>query len=1191
MKKLLTILICIGAHTLVGAVLNVDFNVYTRSAESSSADRAHKDIVLLVLDRSGSMSDPAKEVGRPSETRDDVLKQMLKDRMTTIAKTRPGAEIYIFPFSGRIKGPYGPYSADDHAGVLRKIGLCSGQTLLYDTVARAVDFGEDLISKDPAVRVWMYVYTDGANLCTSKYWTEEYMAKSFWGGDEVRKRSVKVMYPGSDNATYERFARDYLGKIKGYAANGKMSLESGCWLGAGAPPPVIDNKRKDDYKLELKTDGSALKNPAAMPSQTLKADLLIPIPTRCEQDLARLNAVVELEIDGRKCRGQMSLKPGTSSARINLTPPLPTKAFRGRLSVVDLPDAWKDVSISPPDAVVVDFAAPGALSFVSLEPRESQVYVKVGDSVKFSAKAQEGASVNWKLDGRPAAADSFVHQFAQAGSHTATATASKSGFVDAVSTISIQAVDASVGISSRPEKPVTGESVVFSAKAGPKAESWSWSVDGHAVEGKSSTLDGYVFDKSGRHTVKARVFFGHGILGECELPVDVAVKPFVKIAEPYAGQEFDFGVPVRAIANVEGGFESIDWQVDGDASDIKSSAVDRKVGASRPVEFRSLKGGRHTLTAVVKGAAGELKSAPVPFSVKREDVWVRIDEPVSGASKEVGKDIAMKASVKGESVKEVKWTVTCRGKELFSAKKPVQGGVASCVFRPDVSLGNGSVLMIKAEDAGNAEVSSSVDVETSFFAALEIASAKVGGRDANGIQTGFGEQVALEASCSGGVDAARVEWVAEVAGREQTIGNGLKVNAPKVFPDNSSVVTAKYYARAKLPDGSTISSGKVTVFFACDDIAADIVLPKGADGVTRTQFGLKEQVNVELSVKNGEVKDVAWDFGDGTAAKGAVASHSYGKYGKYSISASAKCRRCGKSFSFATGEIDVRKIPPRAKFEIKEKSPYYTVGGKLHLESKTEGDVDDLIWTVDGKEMTEFRGKPDAVVALPGKPCEPVICLQAVGPDGTEPSSYSRDVRVRYGWWATVPAVVVLVLAIYFLFRLFTGNAPRKWSFYTWEGPAPRQIGGGFPEELGDAYINKGVELSGVRKWNYWTKKGRNRLGDMLMIDGDDGNVWTPFSEEEFEVRCANDGTPIVRAPEGKFDDGTAEVNITGESPYFLFRYIGLDYSDDISKGHDNIRVRVVTDGGSGLLGGLLFLVGLGLALYAFVGFCLGYAI
>ena len=198
-------------QVLDAATLNVDLNVRTRIGRETSDGQKHKDIVVFVVDRSGSMRSKAEEVGRPLETRDEVLRKMLKERMAAIALARPGAEIYLFPFASQIRGPLGPYSVNDSRGVLEKIGRTGGLTLLYDTMARAVSFSEEKIAADPSVRVWMYVYTDGAN-CTEKEWIEEYVDKGLIFGTTTRRRSVKVIYPSADADSAERFMRDHIGK-------------------------------------------------------------------------------------------------------------------------------------------------------------------------------------------------------------------------------------------------------------------------------------------------------------------------------------------------------------------------------------------------------------------------------------------------------------------------------------------------------------------------------------------------------------------------------------------------------------------------------------------------------------------------------------------------------------------------------------------------------------------------------------------------------------------------------------------------------------------------------------------------------------------------------------------------------------------------------------------------------------------
>ena len=1120
MKKVLSILSLFGTLALTAGVLNVDLDVCTSVDERDAIANKYKEVVIFLLDQSYSMTSKAVEVDRPDDTRDEVLREMLDVRLNTIAEKKPNSQIYVVTFSGDMCGPFGPYTAKDRKEILSKLNCTKGGTLLYDTLAHAIEFGEGLLQKDPMTKIRMFVYSDGKNELYSDYWTRKRTGEVKWYESQTER--VPVVYR-DDNAS-EAFKRDYLGRIKEHALNGRMSLETGCWLGPGNPPALIENKRKDDYKLELSSDGKELKNPSSNPSQNMAARLVLPIPPQYEKDLANLKATVECEVDGKKVTGMVSLRPGRHTVRLNLPGNLPKSAFKGQMKVTNLPDAWDRISLSAPDPIAMDFAAPGALSFVSIEPRED-IYVKVGDKVQFSAKASDGAAVSWNIQGEKINQETFSKAFDRAGTYAVTIVSEKEDFLPAKAAFKVFVIDATVSVDISPAKPKVGEKSSFKANVNGSAESYSWWVDDQAMTVKTASLGGQIFDRSGTHSVKARAIFGHGIVGEAERKFEVAAKPNIAIESPYNGQGFEFGEEIKAFAKVEGDYEKVVWELKGPDAKVETAVVDREARASKPVAFKPAKGGDYVLTATAEGKDAKLTSAPVKFSVKREDVMVRIDNPISGASVEVGSDLGLKAAVKGESIKEVKWTVTCAGKELFKATKPVQGGVSACVFKPADKLGNGSVLMIKAEAANDPGVESTVDVETRFFAELKIVSAKVGNRDANGLQANFGDQVAMEAACKGGVDATKVEWVAEIAGKESVIGNGLKVNAPKVsagdIRGDGSLVTAKYYARAKLPDGSTITSGKVTVFFACDDIIANIVLPKGADGlerrsfkpgepihlqlsadggrltdvewdfgdgkkakgdnvehayadekshtisakgkcakcgkvfstsvvistacpdlelaivlpkgddgVTRTQFGLKKPVNVELSVKEGDAKDITWNFGDGSTAKGAAASHAYEKYGKYTISASAKCKRCGKSYTASPTEVEVTVLPAKAKFEIQEKGSYYTVASKLHLVSTSDGDVEDLIWTVDGQELTEYRGKAEAVVRTAGKPCEMNISLQAIGPAGTELSSASRDIRVRYGWWAILIILALAIVIICIAAPFLTNNIPAGWHIY-----------------------------------------------------------------------------------------------------------------------------------------------------------------
>ena len=1089
------VLLALGT-AVSGATLEVELDVRTRAETSGEKASSQKDMVILVLDRSGSMNDPASAVNRSSEKLDDVMKEMLRNRLDMLAETRPEAKVWTVSFSSSISAPIGPYLPREADRIIKELAPPYGRTLLYDAVARAVDFGESLLEKEPMARVGMYVYTDGDNLPPSSgYWTDtiEVVERGLWGEKTVKKEiRVPVRYDGP--RADEQFMKDYDGRIQSLAKAGKLSLETGCWLGDGKRPIIIENKRKDEYPLELTADGTSLKNPATTPEQKLKARLLVPLPPRYAKDLEQLEAVLVFEAEGRNAVARFPLAPGKKKVKLVFPDALPTKAFAGQLQVKRLPDAWKSLALAEPEPVELSFAEPGALSLSGVIPR-GEHWTATGVPVEFSATASENAEVTWAIDGKAAGKGTFEKTFDKAGTYEVVATAQKAGFRPASAKCTIHAVDTAVAVEvDAPAGAQVGEKVSFAAKAA-GGENVSWWVDGQPAAGKGAQLKDWTFDASGQHTAKARVYFGHGLSGEDEAYFNVSQAPYVSIDTPWSGKEFASGEEITAVAKVEGDFERVEWTLRGPEESTNTAEVDREARTSRPVAFKPGKGGSYELVAVAEGSAGRRESQPVRFSVAREDAWVRIDELASGASVQTGTDMVLKASARGEEANSIRWTVTDgEGATLFSASRPTEGGVSQCAFRLPETLGNGATLFIVAEAEGDPALRAESDIRT---------------------------------RCSN-----------------------------------------------------------------CMAIGAVLSLSHGGD--ERRNFGRGETIVAALTDLRGAVRDIKWTFDEAGSASGRVVEWpGWADYGVYLVSASGHCEKCGALHDFGQASVVIEARPVSADFEIKERGAYYTAGGKLHLASTCggENDITDYVWTVDGGELAEFRGKKEAMVELPFKPCDMVLALTVTGPDDATHSSPPRDIRVRYGWWATVPAVLILGLLLFVAFRLLLGNTPRKWSFYTWEGGAPKMVNGSYPDELGDAYLTKGVPSEGTHSWNFWTKKGTVRLGNLLLLEqAGEGNPWTPFSETEFEVQCEN-GTPIVTPPAGKFEDVTGEVKLAGQdAAYFLFRYCGSDYIDEISDGHDHVRIRVVDNGG-GAFGVVAFLLTFGLLLWAFVDFCLRYAI
>lgn len=926
----------------LGATLDVDLEVRTRAEAAGGGNaRQEKDVVILVLDRSGSMNQLAEEVGRPGEIRDVVLKEMLRNRLEMLAATRPDAEVWTISFANEITEPRGPYSARDADRIVGGLANPYGMTLLYDAMARAVAFGEDRMKNDPGARIWLYFYSDGDNYFQGTHWVN---SAASW-----RNRRVRVEYNGPDAA--ERFLKDYGERIQSYADAGKMSMETGCWLGSGNPPVMIENKRKDEYPMELTADGTSLKNPASAPSQGLKARLLAPMPERYAKDLDKLEAALVFEAGGRRAVTRFPLAPGKKTVRLALPDGLPTEAFPGQLRVTGIPDAWKSVALGDPDPVELSFAAPGALSLSGMTPRGER-WVAVGSPVEFSATATDEAEVTWTIDGKVAGKGTFEQAFDQAGDHRVVATATKAGFREARAECTVHAVNTGVSVST-PAGVRVGEAAAFEAKAA-GGEAVSWWLDGQSSEGKGKRLDGVAFDKSGHHTVKARVYFGHGLSGEGEAHFEVSVAPHVAIDTPYSGEEFGFGEEIRAVAVVEGDFERVAWTLKGPDGAANTAEVDREAKASRPAVFKPGKGGDYELTATAEGPAGRVESQLVRFSVAREDAWVRIDEPASGASVPTGEDTVLRASAQGEEAREIRWTVKdAGGATVFSATRPTEGGVSQCAFRPPDTLGNGTTLFVSAEATGDSALRVEIDIETRC------------------------------ANCA----------------------------------------------------------------------AVGAVLSLSHDGDERRNFGRGEKIVAELKDLRGDVRDIEWTFGEDGRGAGRVAEwNGWTDYNVYPVRATGRCGKCGAVHDFGLESVIIERRPVTAAFEIKERGAYYTAGGKLHLASTcaNTNDIADYVWTVDGEELAGFRGKPEAVVELPFRACDPVLALAVRGTDGTGDDYRERGIRVRFGWVAALLFLLAGVLILVPLWAVLPNNGPAGWKVGFWDGPEPLQTNAGWEKEKAD---------------------------------------------------------------------------------------------------------------------------------------------
>lgn len=1017
--------------------MDINLDIRTR-AEAGVTTRSQRDVVILVLDRSTSMTRSAEAVGRPNETREAVMREMLRDRLEMLAGTRPDAEVWMILFGDAISSPQGPFAPKESDRILAQLPPPDGWTLLYDAMERAVLFGEERMKNDPSVRVWMYFYSDGENWPDPRrsYWveTKTESVKGVWGGEKTVEKQYRVpVHYEKGDAGRDRFRKDYAERIRSYAELGKMSLETGCWLGVGDPPLMIENKRKDEYPLEMSVDGTSLKNPATEAAQRLKARLLVPLPARYEKDLERLEAAMVFEAGGKRSVARFPLAAGKKTVRLALPDGLPVKAFSGQLRVSALPDAWKSVALAEPEPVELSFAEPGVLSFSGMSPRGER-WVATGVPMEFSATATDGAEVTWTIDGKEAGKGTFEKAFERAGTYRATAMAQKAGFRPASAECTIHAVDTAVAVVV-PTGARVGEKVSFEAKAA-GGDNVSWWVDGQPADGKGARLESWTFDASGHHTAKARVYFGHGLSGEGEAHFEVSVAPNVSIDQPWNGQEFGFGEEIKVGAKVEGDFDRVVWTLRGPEEASNEAEIDRDERRTLPATFKPGKGGDYELSAAAEGAAGRVEAKPVRFTVAREDAWVRIEEPKSGAIIPTGGNTDLRAAAQGEEAKEIRWTVRdSGGKVLFSATRPTEGGVSQCSFAVPETLGNGTTLFVSAEAAGDPALRAENDVETRC------------------------------ANCA----------------------------------------------------------------------AMGAVLSLSHDGVEGRTFGRGEKIVAELKDLRGDVRAIEWTFGeDGRGAGRVVEWNGWTDCNVYPVRVTGRCGKCGAAHDFGLESVIVERRPVTAAFEIKERGAYYTVGGKLHLASTcaNTNDISDYVWTLDGEELSEFRGKPEAVVELPFMACDPVLALTVHSVEGGEEASCERSIRVRFGWVSVVLFLLAALLVWWPLWKLLGGNGPAGWRVSAWKGPAPLPGARGEDRERRACRDEAGFGKPIRKYWSLWKKQASippNDLGvdleDMGGVSTIDGNLFV------------NPISPKVGGLAELIPDPAADVFLSGIPKVEFYRY------------------------------------------------------
>ena len=999
---------------------------------------------------------------------------------------------------------------------------CDGLTYLYDTLAFALNKAEEW--HGPKVKVELYALTDGGNTTAGNKETVN-------ENKDPNEVSVKYVQTSEwDNAeiarVYNNFSNDYREKIEKFIDGGIQWR----WYGAGNPPKGIKNIRKDEYKLLLSSNYTSLKNPASVAEQKLPVSLVIPIPEEYEKDLPKVNADITLEVNGQKFTNEISLKPGKTNVSFQIPDKIGSEQVKGALSVENILFNWSRIELKPPTPFEFIFSAPDKLSFLSIEPKKN-VYKKVGETVRFSAKASDGASVTWDIDGKPFKTDSFSHVFNKPGDYTATALAEKSGYEKNSFSVKIHVIDAGVEARIASPNPTVGNPISFEAIAKGNPVEFTWWIDKVHFSKQNNQIK-TIIEHSGTHCVKVRAYYVDNIFAETSMEFEVEARPRLTIDLPSPDKEYDFGQEIKCRANIEGNFDKVIWEVKGPLANKAETFIDKEKHIATNY-FNLAKGGQYTLSVTASGSAGTITSN-VNFKVKNDNP-ISIVSPDSNDYIKLGTPIDLVARVTDDRIKQIKWTIINNktGKESHISDIPskVIDKKAKCKFTGDESIGAGVKLFIKAEAiydpplSGEAAGSSTVDqieLNTLLDARIDIKVLVDGEETFNG-RAKFNQDVDLVADCRGCVDKNTVEWF--VRGNDQPIGKSTKCPAPKVKSiDGRRFVS--YYAKAKLPDGSFKQSEDFIVSYSCGCKEPKIEFPKNEDQSPKTIIGLKERFTPWIESGDTKLIDIVWDMGDGTTINDTIVNHQYKEYGTYTVTVAGKCKDCGRPYNISPVQIKVEKQHPKASFEVEEKGTYYSVLGKIHLHSTSTGDIENYIWTVDGKGLTEYSGKPEAEIDLPKTPCDIRVKLKVIGPQGEDQSETDeRALRIRYGWWAIILFFVVAIIIVVLAWRVFLHNELLGLTVHTHVGSAPCESYKQKLDEVEGFSIDGykiGKEIKLLKILSFLCSREKNlliKISDLTQEDSYDGERYNP--NERFGDRCFTflfeDNAPCLRYDDDRF--------------------------------------------------------------------------
>lgn len=1132
--------------------------------EPASADAPAGDAWIFVLDHSGSMDRRDAMVdaelapamaGRTMER----WKALLLAFKATLEQIEPGSVVQIVKVGGR----KGAELTTGTSGVL--VRNAKDVDLVFNNVRGwgGPDGGTPLyhglyLACQEAQR---FIKTEGRNAC------------------------IVVFSDGKDESHSNRIRRqDDLGPFKSLfdEAGFNACLNWISETSSGLPPPPFGPK----FVWAQPTKGGnvipvvcrvrprptlvSLKNPVATDGLSrVSLSYAFPLsPQRWDALLAEgFDANVGLRTpDGRDIGGDVvHVAKGSTSADVVFN--VPDSFFSGGKGAMfelalSLPPSAKVCRFIQPAPARLSFERQGVVTLSSVKP-DSGVVAKVGEAVSFSAAGTEGASFSWTFgDGSSAQGARATHSFSAPAPKgvSFSVTASKQGLAPATQAGTVVVIEAGVKLDPPPTGLKVGDTAVFSCRGQGEVASYDWFVDGapavgeDAKDGSSSKLS-VPLAKVGDHTVRVRANMRRVSPEETpDVAFSVAPAPFAAIVKPEPNERFDAESVVPLEATVEGGFASGVWTVrDASGAVVGEPIPSTVVASAAKANFPAPESGGDFAVSFVAGEGAAAKeAAPVPFSVKAKDVRLDVVSPVKDAPVRTGSAFELRAATAGLSGSvEFLLVDESSGAEtrIAEAKIAADGSAAASHVFP-VKDGQGERTLVAKTSDGKV-VSDPVPFVLETDAGLVLKA------PANNARVEYGGALVFEAEPSGVVQAKDVQWFLRPAGgAEERIkgGTGAKYAHSFAAVPNRKALSYEVYARAPLPDGSSLETDHVIVRVSCPDLSPVILLPV-TNGVMRSSFGRREEIDMQVRVRDGLekfVRSVKWDFGDGmsSASEQPTARHSYENYAQdVRVRATVICGRCGDEYVAERG-LTVEAQPPVATFAIAPDRETFDVRGRIMLKDTSAGDVDRCVWTTNGAVFTTCARHGSVELPLPGHPCEMTIGMRAENDLGTVSEAQTRTVRVRYGKWLILAFVGGAGLILWPFVKLLTGNGPAGWKVFAWRGPAPRRDAKGDETERKSWSYNKD-SASPIRKWwSLWRKKASIPPEDLGLFLEDMGGL------------PPKDGNLLIQALENMGDVGGV-LNLVPDvgADRWLLGEPGVEYRRWYSAG--NIQVREQAEGRS----------------------------